>query len=125
PAEAVRLAVARALAAAGEYEHAVAVPGEHARRLLRALAARERDHGRAVLRRHVPALEGQAVAGLERDVLVCRAELVLGHDSASGVADHVCEPDREADQGCDDEAACTEEAATGVAPGAVALCAAR
>src|SRR3712207_8484319 len=53
-----------------EQQHAVAVACEHPRLLLRTLAARERDHGRAVARRDVPALELQPIAGGEGHVLV-------------------------------------------------------
>ena len=55
PAPGVRLALALAFAAAVEEQHAVAVAGEHPRLLLRAVAAGERDHRRAVARGDVPA----------------------------------------------------------------------
>ena len=69
PAPGVRLTFALALAAAVEQQHPVAVPGEHARLPLRAAAAGEGDHGRAVLRRDVPALELEPVGGRELHVL--------------------------------------------------------
>ena len=75
PAEQVRIALALALASAVEEQHAVAVVGEHLRPLLRGRPAGERDHGRAVLRLDVPALEPEPVARRELDVLVRRAEI--------------------------------------------------
>ena len=73
PAERVRVALALALTAAVEEQHAVAVPGEHARLRLGAVAAGERDHGGAVLGRDVPAGELEPVARGERDLLVVGA----------------------------------------------------
>ena len=104
PAPGVRLAVAVALAAAVEQQHAVAVAGEHARLPLRAVAARERDHGGAVARRDVPALELEPVAGLELDVLVRDAEVVRRHDGAPDVRGDVAQPDRDDDRDRDEHA---------------------
>jgi hypothetical protein len=125
PSEDVRLAVALALAAAIEHEHAVALAHEHARGPLRALAAGERDHGRAVLRRDVPALQREPVAGLERDVLVRRSELVLGHHRAGRVGRHVGEADRKDEHICRHHARDRKQATAAVAPGEPAVGAAR
>jgi hypothetical protein len=57
PAEEIRISLALALATPVEEQHAVAVAGEEPGGLLRALAPREGDDGRAVSRRHVPAHE--------------------------------------------------------------------
>ncbi len=57
PAEGVVVALARALAAAVEQEHAVAVADEHPRVRYRLRAAREGDDRRAVARRDVPGVE--------------------------------------------------------------------
>ena len=62
PAEQVAVAFALAFAAAVEEQDAVAVADEHAGVRLRSAAAREGDHGGAVLRGHVPPLELEAVA---------------------------------------------------------------
>ena len=62
PAEGVVVALARALAAAVEQEHAVAVADEHPRVRHRLRAARERDDGGAVARRDVPGTQSQSVA---------------------------------------------------------------
>ena len=70
PTESIRVTFACALAAAIEEEDAVAVTHEHSRLLLRTRAARDDDHGRAVSRRHEPALEAETVARLEGDVFV-------------------------------------------------------
>jgi hypothetical protein len=70
PAERVRVALALSLAAPVEEQDPVAVLGEEPRRLLRALASRERDHGRTVARGQVPALELQPVARREGDLFV-------------------------------------------------------
>ena len=69
PGVGVGIAVALALAAAIEDEHAVTVPGEVAGVGLGALAPEGDDHGRAVPRRHVRALEGEPVARVQLDVL--------------------------------------------------------
>ena len=97
PAPGVGLALAATLAATVEEQHAVAVPGEHPRRPLRAVAAGERDHRGAVLRRDVPALELEPVAGRELHVLVGDAEPVRRDDGAADVRGPV------ADRGSDDE----------------------
>ena len=55
PPEGVGVALALALAATVEEQHAVAVAGEHPRPSLRSRPTGERDHGRPVLRRDVPA----------------------------------------------------------------------
>ena len=73
PGIGVGIAVALALAASIEDEHAVAVAGEVASVGLGALAPEGDDHGRAVLRRHVRALQGEPVARVELDVLDCSA----------------------------------------------------
>ncbi len=98
PAEDVRVAVALALAAAVEEEDAVAVFREHPRLLPWARAARNGDHGGAVLRRDVPALEPQAVARRELDVLVRRPEIGRRHLCPRRVRDDVGETDREQDE---------------------------
>ena len=94
PAEQVAVALALALAAAVEEQDPVAVAGEHARVRLRAAAAGEGDHGGAVLRGHVPALELEAVARPERDVLVRGAEVGRGHGLPHDVRDDVAESER-------------------------------
>ena len=94
PAEQVAVAFALALAAAVEEQDAVAVAHEHPGVRLRAAAAGEGDHGRAVLRGHVPALELEAVARPERDVLVRGAEVGCGHGLPHDVGDHVAESER-------------------------------
>ncbi len=121
PAPAVRLALAVALAAAVEEQHAVAVAGEHARLGLRAVAAGERDHGRTVLGRHVPALELEPVGGGERDVLVGDAEVVRGDDGSSRVRGDVAQSDRDDDRGRDDEAGDAQQRPAWVAPPAAAV----
>ena len=69
PAEGVVVALARALAAAVEQEHAVAVADEHPRVRHRLRAARERDDGGAVARRDVPGAQPQSVARDQLDLL--------------------------------------------------------
>ena len=95
PAEGVRIALARALAAAVEEQDAVAVADEHARVLLRPGASGERDHGGAVPRRHEPALEPEPVARREGDVLVSGAEVRSRHFGPRGVRDDVGDRGRE------------------------------
>ena len=85
PTEEIAVAFAVALTAAVEEQNPVAVADEHAGVRLRAAAARERDHSSAVLRRHVPALEAEAIAGREGHVLVGRAEVRRWH----GLPHHV------------------------------------
>ena len=75
PSEAVRVALALTFAATVEQQHAVTVAGQHPRLVLRSGPTGERDHGRPVLRRDVPALQLQAVARGELDVLVRGSEL--------------------------------------------------
>ena len=58
-----------------QQQHAVAVPREHPRVRLRHVPAVEGDDRGAVLRRHVPARELEAVAGGDGDVLVRRAQV--------------------------------------------------
>ena len=94
PAERVRVTLALTLAAAVEEEHSISVAGKHPGRPLRAFAARKGDDRRAVSRRDVPALELQPVAGLERDVLVGRAQLGLGDEAAGDVREDVCAVER-------------------------------
>ncbi len=74
PPEEVGVAFARALTPAVEEQDAVAVADEHARLLLRARPAGKHDHGRAVPRWDEPALEAEAVARREVDVLVGGAQ---------------------------------------------------
>ena len=120
PAPGVRLAVAAALAAAVEEQHAVAVPGEHARLLLRAAPAGEGDDGGAVARRDVPALELEPVARLEGHVLVGDAQVVVRHDGARRVRGDVAEPDREEHEHEGHGARDAEQPTPGVPPRAVA-----
>ena len=96
PAERVRVALALALAATVEEQHAVTVAGQHPRLVLRSGPAGERDHGRAVLRRDVPALQLQAVARGELDVLVGGPEFGPRHLRARGMRDDVA--NREGDE---------------------------
>jgi hypothetical protein len=98
PSVGVRVTLALALAAAIEQQHAVAVPGEEARAALRTLAARERDDGRAVARRDVPALELEPVARLEADLLVRAAQPRLGHLPTPEMRELVPHHDRHHDE---------------------------
>ena len=115
PAPGVGPALAAALAAAVEEQHAVAVAGEHARLALRAVAAREGDDRGAVARGDVPALELEPVAGRELHVLVSDAEVVLRHDGSRGVDGHVAKPDH-GDEGDGDESGGAEQRTARVAP---------
>ena len=103
PADRVRIALAVALAAPVEQEHAVAVPDEHPGLPLRALAAGESDHGGAVLRWHVPALELQPVVGREGDLLEVGAQLGRRHDRAADVRLSVGGDEREDDHHRDEQ----------------------
>ena len=95
PAEDVRVAVALALASPVEEQHPVAVAGEHPCRPLRPAPARERDHGRAVLRRDVPAAELEPVARGEGHVLVRRSKLGRRDEAPGDVGQDVRERQRE------------------------------
>ena len=109
PAEDVRGAVARGLAATVEDERAVAVAHEHPRLPLRAAAAREDDDGCAVLRRDVPAVQLETVARLERDVLVGGSELGRRHHRARRVREDVGDGHRHHEHVEDDEPARGEQ----------------
>ena len=99
PAQAVAVAVAVALATTVEEQDPVAVLDEHPGVRLGVRAARERDHGGAVGRRHVPALELQAVARGQDDVLVGCAQVGLGDRRAHRVGHVVAEGERGNDLG--------------------------
>ena len=70
-----------------------------------------------------PSSSSPSLVGI--DVLVGDAELVLGHDRAGGVGDDVGQADREHDERRDEQRGEADQAAAAVAPGAVALGAAR
>jgi hypothetical protein len=116
PAEPVRVALAFARSAAVEQQDAIAVPYEHARLRLRAVAARERDHDGAVPGRHVPAGKLEAVARGERHPLVVRAQVGCGHDGAPQVRVQVAPAQRRDHEQRDDGAAGAEQRSAQVAP---------
>ena len=121
PAEEIRVALALALAATVEHQDAVAVPREHLRPLLRGGAAGEGDHRRAVPRRDVPALQAQAVAGRELDVLVRRAEVGGRHLRAGDMRHDVGDRHREEDQERSHQRACGEEQPAEIPPPAAVV----
>ena len=125
PAEEVRVAFAGALAAPVEEEDAVAVADEHARLPLRPRAPREGDDSGAVPRGHEPALEAQAVARREGDVLVGGAEVRSRHLRAGGVRDDVGDGSREQHLRDEDEHADRDRGAPEVAPQPAVVGAAR
>ena len=116
PAEPVRVAFALARAAPVEQQHPVAVPDEHPRLRLRAVAAGERDHRGTVPRRHVPALELEAVARGERHPLEVGAQLGLRHDGAPQVRVEVAPAQRRDDEQGDDGARGAEQRSAQVTP---------
>ena len=120
----VRLALALALAAAVEQQHAVAVAGEHAGLLLRAVAAGEGDHRGAVARRDVPAAELEVVGRGERHVLVRDAQVVRRHDRAADVGRGVAQAHHRHHEGGDQRRRADRDTPR-VAPPQAALGAAR
>ncbi len=98
PAEHVAVTVAVTHASTVQQQHAVAVPREHPRVRLRHVPAVEGDDRGAVLRRHVPARELEAVARGDGDVLVRRAQVRCRDLCHGDVCGEVREADREGDE---------------------------
>ena len=121
PAPHVGVAVADTLAPAVEQQHAVAVADQHPGVCLRALAAREGDHGGAVPGGHVPALEVQPVAGGERDVLVVGPQIGRRDLGAAHVRGEVHRRERTDDLTQEQERGNALGGATGVAAGPAAV----
>ena len=109
---------AATLAAAVEQQHAVPVAGEHARLRLRAVPTGEGDHGRAVLGRHIPALELEPVLGREL-TSSCATPRRSGGTTAAHVRGDVAEPERHDDRAA--TSAATPISAPRVAPPEAAL----
>src|SRR5215211_1075881 len=97
PAEGVRVALALPFAAAVEQENSIAVARKHARLLLGARAAGESNYGGAVLRRDVPTLEEEPVAGPELDLLESAPELGPRNLGPRGVGDDIGDRCRQED----------------------------
>ena len=125
PAEEIGVALASTFSAPVEEQDAVAVGGEHSRVLLRAAATRKCDHGGAVFRRDVPALEPQSIARLERDVLVLRAQVGRRHRRTQDVRDHVAEANRRNQAVGDEEGSRREQRPTDDPPEQTAVAAPR
>ena len=98
PAPAIGVAVALALAAAVEEQDAVAVPDEHARRRLRALAAREGDHRGAVARGTNQPCSSSPSLVVKLTSSCAAPRSAGGHDGAGRVRLDVLHPDGQHDE---------------------------